>query len=117
MNSISVSGVIGKDAETKTFGINVVCNFSVSDSQGKDKPTIWWNCQLWGKRAETLSKYLTKGSHVTVIGELTEREWTNKDGISKKVYDLRVNNVALQGRPPVALKPADIEDDLNDIPF
>ena len=74
MNNISISGTLGKDIELKTVGDNVVGKFSVSDSQGKDKNTIWWNCQLWGKRAESLEKYLIKGSSVTISGEVTERE-------------------------------------------
>ena len=64
---------------------------------GKDKGTIWWNCSLFGKRAESLSPYLLKGQAVTVSGTVTEREWTDKDGVKRKSMDVRVNDVALQG--------------------
>lgn len=98
MNVICVSGQLGRDSEIKYLSSgDAVCNFSVADSQGKDKPTIWWNCQLFGKRAESLSKYLMKGQSVTVSGTLSEREWTDKDGNKRKQMDLRVNDVALQG--------------------
>lgn len=98
MNNITVAGQLGKDSEIKFLSSgDAVCNFSVADSQGRDKPTIWWNCQLFGKRAESLSKYLTKGQSVTVSGSLSEREWTDKDGNKRKQIDLRVNDVALQG--------------------
>jgi single-strand DNA-binding protein len=98
MNSITVAGQLGRDAEMKylTNG-DAVLNFSVADSAGRDKPTIWWSCQLFGKRAESLSQYLKKGQAVTVSGSVTEREWTDKDGNTKKAMNVRVNEVALQG--------------------
>jgi len=73
-----------------------VCNFSIADSQGREKPTIWWRCQLFGKRAESLATYLTKGQAVTVSGTVTEREYT-KDGTQHKAMEIRVQDVALQG--------------------
>lgn len=98
MNSISISGNIGKDSEMRFLpNGDPICSFSVADSMGKDKPTIWWNCSLFGKRAEALSQYLTKGQQVTVIGNVTEREWQDKDGGKRKSMDVRVSDVALMG--------------------
>lgn len=99
MNVISISGQLGKDAEQKFLPDGTaLLNFSVADSQGKDKPTIWWNCTIFGKRAESgLAQYLTKGQPVTVNGNVTMREWTDKDGTKRVSYDIRVGDVALQG--------------------
>lgn len=98
MNSITIAGQLGKDIEIRFLpNGDPVGSFSVADSQGKDKPTIWWRCQLFGKRAESLSQYLTKGQSVTVSGSLTEREYTDKDGTQKKSQEVRVNDIALQG--------------------
>jgi single-strand DNA-binding protein len=98
MNSITVAGNIGKDAEVRYLpNGDPVCSFSVADSQGREKPTIWWNCSLFGKRAESLAPYLLKGGQVTVTGTVTEREWTDKDGAKRKSIDVRVSDVALQG--------------------
>jgi single-strand DNA-binding protein len=98
MNNITVAGTLGKDAEVKYLANgDAICNFSVADSQGREKPTIWWNCGLYGKRAESLSQYLTKGQAVTVTGSVSEREWTDKEGNKRKSMDVRVNDVALQG--------------------
>jgi single-strand DNA-binding protein len=98
MNSITICGQLGKDSEVKFLQSgDAICNFSIADSQGKDKPTIWWNCALFGKRGESLSKYLLKGQSVTVIGSVSEREWVDKDGNKRKQFDVRVNEVALQG--------------------
>lgn len=98
MNNITVAGQLGKDAEIRHMpNGDPVASFSVADSQGRDKPTIWWNAQLFGKRAESLQPYLVKGQAVTITGTVTEREWTDKDGGKRKSMDIRVNDVALQG--------------------
>lgn len=98
MNNITIAGPLGKDVEVRyTQKGEAVASFSVADSQGRDKPTIWWSCQLWGKRVESLSPYLTKGQQVTVSGSVSEQEWTDKDGQKRKNMQIRVNDVALQG--------------------
>lgn len=98
MNIVTVAGQLGKDAEQRTLtNGDAVLSFSVADSQGRDKPAIWWRCSLFGKRAESLAPYLVKGASVTVTGNMTEREYTDKDGQPRKSQDIRVNDVALQG--------------------
>ncbi len=107
-----------------------MASFSVADSQGREKPTIWWNCQLFGKRAASLSQYLTKGQAVTVGGTVSEREWTDKDGQKRKTMEVRVNDLALQGgkreggnqAAPITTKAAQpagggFDDMPDDIPF
>ena len=134
MNSITIAGQLGKDAEQRFLpNGDAVTSFSVADSQGRDKPTIWWNCALFGKRAEALTQYLVKGQAVTVAGTVTEREWNDKEGNKRKSMDVRVNDLALQGgkreqqeAPKPALvrtapKPAPVSDGFSDmdsdIPF
>ena len=98
MNSITITGNLGKDAELRALGDGTpVANFSVADGQGSDKRSIWWNCVLYGKRAQSLQPYLVKGQQVTIIGSASEREWTDKDGQKRKSMDVRVNDIALQG--------------------
>lgn len=121
MNSISIAGTLGRDAEMRHLNNgDAVLNFSIADSQGKDKPTIWWNCQLFGRRAESLQQYLVKGQSVTVSGSVSEREWTDRDGNSKKSINVRVNELALQGgrrEEATREKPASRQIDDDDIPF
>lgn len=97
MNNITVAGQLGKDSELKQVGQEQVLSFSVADSQGRDKPSIWWNAQLWGRRATSLQQYLVKGASVTITGQVTQREYTDKTGQKKIAQDVRVNDVALQG--------------------
>ena len=74
-----------------------IAAFSVADSQGKDK-TVWWNCSLFGKRAESLGQYILKGTKVTVSGQVTEDVWTDKNGQERKSMKVRVNDIALQSK-------------------
>ena len=129
MNNITVAGQLGRDAEMRAMPDGTqVASFSVADSQGKDKPAIWWNCQMFGKRAASLAPYLLKGSAVAVAGNVTEREWTDKDGQKRKSVEIRVNDIALQGgrkesgqeqsRPlPARQASSGFDDMLDDIPF
>ena len=98
MNNITITGTLGRDMEQRAMpNGDPVGNFSVADSQGRDKTAIWWNCQLFGKRVAALAPYLLKGQQVTVAGNVTEREWTDKEGNKRKSMDVRVNDIALQG--------------------
>ena len=98
MNVICIAGPLGKDCESRFLpNGDAVTSFSVADSQGRDKPTIWWSCSLYGKRGEALAQYLTTGQAVTVSGTVSEREWVDKDGQKRKSMDIRVADVALQG--------------------
>ena len=98
MNIICLAGNVSRDAEVKYLANgDAVASFSVADNMGKDKGAIFWNCSLFGKRADSLAPYLKKGGAVTVTGTVSEREWTDKDGNKRKSMDVRVSDVALQG--------------------
>lgn len=119
MNNITIAGNIARDAEIRqTNSGDSVANFSIADNQGKDKNAIFWNCQLFGKRATSLEQYLVKGQSVTVSGSVSEREWTDKEGNKRKSMDIRVNEVALQGGRREEAKPRrQDDDDGGDVPF
>ena len=125
MNSITVSGTVG-NAELKYLQSgDPVLAFSVADGQGKDKPTLWWSCNLYGKRAESLANYVQKGGKVTVVGTVSEDQYTDKNGNDKKAIKVRVSDIALQGGKEQAEEPRraapapapDHDDSGDDIPF
>jgi single-strand DNA-binding protein len=125
MNSLTVAGPLGRDAEVKYLANgDAICAFSVADSAGRDKGTIWWNCSIYGKRAESLAPYLTKGQSVTIVGTLTQRKWTDKEGQERVSMDLRVGEIALQGgrreeqeAPQPKPRQQEIPEGEDDIPF
>ena len=95
MKQIIIAGNIGKDAETRsTQNGDTVTSFNVAveDRQGKEKGTMWFTCSLWGNRGDKLRPYLTKGSKVSVAGELGLREHEGKTYLQ-----IRVDQVTLMG--------------------
>lgn len=98
MKAITIAGRLTKDADLRTTtGGDQVCGFSVAvdDRSGREKTTMFFDCSLWGKRGEALGQHLTKGTSVTVSGDLGKRE---HDG--KTYLTVRVNDVTLQGGKP-----------------
>jgi single-strand DNA-binding protein len=94
MKNIVLAGNIGKSAELRsTQDGDKVAGFSlaVTEGYGDKQRTLWFNCSIWGKRAETLAPMLTKGGKVTVSGDLSTRE---HDG--KTYLTVRANDVTLQ---------------------
>jgi len=132
MNVFNFTGRIGKDCETRfTQGGDAITNFTaaVDSGYGDKKVTTWVNCAMWGKRGEAVAPYLLKGTQIAVSGELTNREYTDKDSNKRYSLDVRVNDLTLIGskqegsapreQPP--RQPAKQEPDFtgmdSDIPF
>lgn len=100
MNNWNFTGRLGKDAETRYLpNGDAVTNFSVAVDfgYGDKKGTIWARCSMFGKRAEAVSPYLKKGQQVAISGELSERKWTDKEGVEKTTQEVRVNDLTLVG--------------------
>lgn len=92
-----VIGNLGKDAEVRQAGSSTVCGFGVAAKVGfGDKAkTIWIDCSIWGKRAESqLPQYLKKGTKVTVIGEMNEREYNGKTYLTCDVHTIDLGSNA-----------------------
>ncbi len=100
-NNISIIGRLGRDGEAKFLpNGTALFEFTVADSQGfgDKKTTNWFKCQLWGKQAEGgVTAYLVKGAQVAIFGELTIREFTNKEGAKQLSPEVRVNKIELLG--------------------
>lgn len=79
------------------------------DSQRQTR-TEWHRIVVWGRQAETVARYLTKGRSVYVEGRLQTREWTDKDGQRRFTTEVVASNVVFlgggqgggQGGPPPA---------------
>jgi len=101
MNNWNFIGNIGRDAEQRhTAGGDSVVSFSVGVKSGYgDKATTTWaNCAMFGKRGESVLPYLTKGQLVGVTGELSLREWQDKEGQKRTALEVRVSDVTLLGK-------------------
>ena len=94
MQQLTIAGNVGKDAELRRTGNgDAVLGFSVAVDNGKDKngnkrDSTWFDCSIWGKRAESLERYITKGTKVVLTGRPTAREHNGKAYLGISVNDL-----------------------------
>jgi single-strand DNA-binding protein len=129
MNVLVATGNVGKDAEIRHTPKNeqvAQFSFALTSGYGDKAVTTWLNCNLWGKRAETLAPMLTKGTKIAITGELTNRQYADKSGVTNYRLELRVNDLTLLGKKddskPSSAKqktadPVDFDDIESNIPF
>ena len=105
VNKVILVGNLGRDAELRyTPGgaavatINMATTDVYKDKEGQKKEdTQWHRVVLWGRTAESLHEYLTKGKQIYVEGRLQTRKWTDKDGVEKYTTEIRGDRVVLLG--------------------
>lgn len=85
--SVSEFGRIGRDAELRYTGSgDAVCSVPVAVDYGRKgqdgkKPCQWYEVTLWGKQAEALAQYLTKGKQIFFVGsDLNVQTFQKGDG-------------------------------------
>jgi single-strand DNA-binding protein len=104
INQATVFGNLTRDPELKTLPSGQsVCSFSVAtnkkwkDKDGNMQESVeYHNIVAWGKTAENVARYMTKGSSIYVQGELQTRSW-EKDG--HKNYRTEINAFTVQFGP------------------
>jgi single-strand DNA-binding protein len=103
VNKVILVGNLGRDAEVKvTAGGQSVASFSIAttetwtkDGEKKEK-TEWHRIVLWGRQADTLQPYLTKGKQIYVEGRLETRNW-EKDGQKHYTTEVKADRIVLLG--------------------
>jgi len=135
---IFIVGNLGRDPEMRyTPSGQAVTNFSMASNRkytGTDgqlvSETTWFRVSVWGKRAETVSQYLRKGSKVLVEGRLRSdpqtggpQVFTRQDGTCGSSYEVNASNVTfLSSRSEddayqVSEEPDTVSEDEGNIPF
>jgi single-strand DNA-binding protein len=77
---------------------SIATNEAYRNANGeKITETQWHNLVAWGKLAEIIEKYITKGSEVAVEGKLTYRTYNDKDGNKKYFTEIQVNELLMLG--------------------
>ena len=98
VNKVILVGNLGRDAELRyTPGGAPVATLNLATTEvwndkasgQKQEKTEWHRIVLWGKSAESLSEYLTKGKQIYVEGRLQTRKWQDKDGHDKYTTEIR----------------------------
>ena len=100
-NKIHIIGNLGRDPELSyTPQGTAVCKFSVAtnerrrDKAGEQQDiTTWFRVTVWGKQAENVSRYLSKGRKVYLEGRLHVEEWTDRDGKPRQSLEVNASEV------------------------
>ena len=105
VNKAILVGNLGRDAEMRfTSGGTPVATVSLAttekftDKEGqKREDTQWHRIVIWGKTAQSLHEYLTKGKQIYVEGRIQTRAWTDKEGKEVKTTEIRADRIVLLG--------------------
>jgi single-strand DNA-binding protein len=107
MNKVILIGNLGKDPERRAMpdgrqisNINLATTESYRDSStGEIKElTEWHRCVAFGKTAEYINQYVTKGRKVYIEGRLKTRKWQDKDGNDRYSTEVNVDTLILLDR-------------------
>ena len=99
LNKVILIGNLGKDPEVRYLQSgDAVANFSLAtnevwtDKSGqRQERTEWHRVEVFGKPAQVVRDYLSKGRQVYVEGSIRYDEWTDKDGNKQKMTKIRVS--------------------------
>ena len=105
VNKVILVGNLGRDAELRyTPGGAAVATLNLAttevwnDKQNqRQEKTEWHRVVLWGKQAESLQEYLTKGKQIYVEGRLQTRQWDDKDGNKRYTTEIKADRITLLG--------------------
>ena len=105
LNRVMLLGNLGQDPELRmTSGGQAVLKLRLATSETyldrnkvRQERTEWHSVVVWGKRAEALSKFLTKGSRIFVEGGLRTSSYDDKEGHKRYRTEVVAQNIILSG--------------------
>ncbi len=105
VNKVILVGNLGKDPEVRAMDSGrKVANFplatteSYKDRDGnKQEQTEWHNVVFWGPIAETIERYLKKGSQVFIEGRIRTRSYQDKDNQTRYITEIMGQNLTMLG--------------------
>ena len=105
-NSVQLIGHVGQEPEIKNLeGGKKLANISIAtnevyykDNGDKVEQTQWHRVTAWGKTADIIERFVTKGKEIAIEGKLTHRSYDDKDGIKRYVTEVVANEILLIGK-------------------
>jgi single-strand DNA-binding protein len=105
VNKVILVGNLGRDSELRyTPGGAAVATLNLATtevwndkSNQRQEKTEWHRVIVWGKQAESLQEYLTKGKQIYVEGRLQTRQWDDKDGNKRYTTEIKADRITLLG--------------------
>jgi single-strand DNA-binding protein len=102
-NHVQLMGRLGQDPEVinldsgkKLAKFSLATNESYTNAKGeKVENTDWHNIVAWGKTADIVENYVTKGREVIIGGKLTNRSYETKEGEKRYITEVVCHNLVL----------------------
>ena len=103
LNKIMLIGNLGKDPEMNytpsgvavtKFSLAVSRTFKASTGE-KHEETEWFNIVAWDNLQRPATTYLRKGNKVYIEGRLTQRKYTDKNGVERTAVDVVANEMEM----------------------
>lgn len=99
-NKVMLMGNLTRDIELRhtsnntavgNFGLAVNRRYRTQSGENREE-TTFVDCEAWGRTAEVMSQYLTKGRPVFVEGRLKLDQWEGRDGSKQSKLRVVVEN-------------------------
>jgi single-strand DNA-binding protein len=107
INRVVLVGRLTRDPELRGLpsgvsvcGLRVACSSSRKDAEGdyREKPNFF-DVSVYGAPAESVSRYMRKGSRVAVDGRLEWREWETSDQQKRQAVSIVADTVQFLDSP------------------
>jgi single-strand DNA-binding protein len=104
-NRVQLIGNVGQEptitnleSGKKVARLSLATNENYKNSNGeKQTDTNWHTIVAWGKTAEIIEKYASKGKEIAIEGKLTSRSYETKEGEKRYVTEVVANEIVLLG--------------------
>ena len=105
-NRVQLIGHVGQEPEIKNLdGGKKVANITMATNEvyyrengDKVEKTEWHKVKAWGKVAEIIEKYVTKGKEICIEGKLAYSDYLDKNGEKRYVTEVVANDILLLGK-------------------
>ncbi|MEN9335178.1 MAG: single-stranded DNA-binding protein [Bacteroidota bacterium] len=104
-NRVQLIGHVGQDPEIRSFeGGKKVANLNIAthDSYYKDdekvEQTEWHRVVAWGRLANLIEKYVTKGKEIAISGKITYRNYEDKEGVKRYITEVVADDIVLMSK-------------------
>ena len=106
-NKVQLIGRLGSDPEMREFtNGNKLCRMSIATNETyinkegeRVESTQWHNIVAWGKLADRMNKFLSKGREVAIEGKLVSNSYEDKEGVKRYSTEVHVNDFIALGEP------------------
>lgn len=98
INIVNISGNLTRDCTKKKAGETPLVEFSVAVNEfrkDKDPYTSFFDCVLFGKRAQGLADYLLKGQKVAISGRMRQDRWQTQEGENRSKVVVIVQEIEI----------------------